>query len=118
MRNYLLGCPGAVFLALSLPSASALAQVASWDGLAAEGKKAREAGQYGKAVELFTAAIKEAETLGPDNLPVAALLNELGMIHCDRGQYAEAERLLVRAEEAANLDARAKEIEGQLKNVP
>jgi tetratricopeptide (TPR) repeat protein len=55
-------------------------------------------GAYGEAVGLFELALKELEaTAGPESLPVARLLNELGVACKFAGRLDEAERYYTRA---------------------
>ena len=55
-------------------------------------------GAYGQAVELFELALKRLEaTAGPESLPVAHLLNELGVACKFAGRLDEAERYYTRA---------------------
>lgn len=80
-------------LYLGFGSGNAPAQNTSWEKHTDSGTKAFQQGLYGKAEELFLAALEEAETFGAEDLRVATSLNNLGVVFSAQGKYAEAEPL-------------------------
>lgn len=73
------------------------AQDTLWQGCLDSGKKAFEKGDYAEAQEHFLAALREAETFGPQDLRLAATLNNLAALYRAQAKYAEAEPLYRRA---------------------
>lgn len=73
----------AIMLALTLSTASVLAQTAELaDKMAAEATRLYQAGRYGDAVPLAQQALAIREkALGPDHLDVASTLNTLAGWH-------------------------------------
>ncbi len=54
-------------------------------------------GDYGQAVRLFEAAVREAEAFGPRDNRLATSLNNLALLYDDQGRYKEAEPLYQRS---------------------
>ncbi len=65
-------------------------------------------GDYRKAAEYFTEALKIREKIG-DRWGVAMSLNNIGLIHLERGEYADA---IARFEKAMNMRERIGDIDG------
>lgn len=68
-----------------------------WESTEAEGNTAVERGQYGKAENLFHAAIEQAEQIGSLNPRLAGSLNELGILYAKQHKYAQAESMFQRS---------------------
>ena len=86
-----------VLAVLWLCSTSAFAQVEQWQSHMDAGVKTYQQGNYPEAEKQFTAAVKEAEGFGPQDLRLATTLNNLALLYKAQGKYAEAEPLHKRA---------------------
>ena len=74
-----------------------LAQPSRWEELMAAGARAYQEGRYAKAEQQVKAALKEAETFGPEDPRLAASLNNLALLYDAQGNYAQAEPLYKRS---------------------
>ncbi|RYC19885.1 tetratricopeptide repeat protein, partial [Ciceribacter ferrooxidans] len=52
-----------------------------------------EAGRFAEARDRFSEMLRETETAAPNSPDVAALMNNLGTVEADLGNYLDAERL-------------------------
>ena len=69
-----------------------------WETFVAAGSEAYQEGDYAEAEKSWLAALKEAETFGPeDSVSAASLNNYLGLLYKTQGKYAEAEPLCRRS---------------------
>jgi len=69
----------------------------TWKGNMEAERKAFREGRYLEAVNYAQAALKEAETFGPQDLRLATSLHNAGELYARLERYDEAERLLQRA---------------------
>ena len=68
-----------------------------WSRHNSAGREAFERGDYAEAEKEFSAALKEAESLAPEDPSVVVTLNNLAFLFRRRGKFAEAEPLYRRA---------------------
>lgn len=73
------------------------AGVVEWERHMAAGGEAFRELRYGEAEREFLAAVKEAESLGPNDLRLAGTLTNLGVLYNSRGNWNQAEPLFARA---------------------
>jgi|AGTN01.2.fsa_nt_gi hypothetical protein len=88
---------GAISIANMVPLAPAQAGVAEWEKHMTAGGEAYRESRYGEAEREFQTAIKEAESLGPNDLRLAGTLTNLGVLYNSRGNWNQAEPLFARA---------------------
>jgi len=70
---------------------------AAWKQDTQKAEKAAQKNEFTKAVEMYTAAVADAEKLGPDDARLADSLNHLASAHAVLGENAEAEAAVRRA---------------------
>jgi len=75
----------------------ACSRTTQWDKYIDAGNAAYRQRQYARALESFSAALKEAESFGPNDSRLATSLNNLALVYDEQGKYAEAEPLYKRA---------------------
>ena len=84
-------------LCVLLLSVQAPAQSTSWEVSNAAGIQAYRQARYAQAEEAWLAALKEAESFGPQDPRLATSLDNLGVLYAWQSRYAEAEPLYRRA---------------------
>jgi tetratricopeptide (TPR) repeat protein len=84
-------------MALTVCTATALAQGAAYDQQMAAGHKAASAGQHADASRIFALAVQEAEKSGKEDARLGASLTELGLSLTAERRFPEAETVLLRA---------------------
>ena len=77
-----------VIACLILWPAFVSAQETSWDTTNAAGLKALNEGRYSEAEELFSSALRMAETFGEQDPRFATSFNNLAELYRNQGQYA------------------------------
>jgi tetratricopeptide (TPR) repeat protein len=77
-------------------TSAALAQT-TWEARFHQGDALEREGQYAAASREFSAALAEAERLGPDDWRLPLTLHNLGAVDRELGRYAEAEQCYRRA---------------------
>ena len=80
-----------------LASSQASAQSTLWGIYIHAGKEAADKARYPEAAKHYLAALKEAESFGPEDPRLALSLNNLAELYRTQGKYAEAEPLYQRA---------------------
>lgn len=76
------------------PAISVPDDVKQWESIQAQGTRAFEASEYGKAERLLTEALIRARALGADDLKFAKSAGELGRLLTVRARFSEAEMYL------------------------
>ena len=82
---------------VALVAPHACTQPTNWEMSNDVGRQAYQQGDYAEAEKAWLAALKQAETFGPEDSRLAGSLNNLAGVYHDQGNYAEAEPLLKRA---------------------
>ena len=82
---------------LALWPAHVLAQAGQWDNYMAAATSAYQQGNYAEAEKQLSAALREAEGFGLEDLRLATSLFVLAQTYKAQGRYAEAEPLFKRA---------------------
>ena len=86
-----------VLLGLYAWPASGLAQNRAWENYMLAGNEAYRQGDYQGAEKQWTAGLRIAEQLGPDDHRLGTSLNNLAALYQAQGKYAEAEPLYKRS---------------------
>ncbi len=86
-----------VFLGVVLCAVPGKAQESVVKSHAAEGAKAFRRGDYASAEKAFSAAVKEAERIGPESTLLATNLNNLGALYKIQGKLSQAVPVFQRA---------------------
>ena len=84
-------------LCVVLVSTQACTYSTSWQRSNEAGVEAYQQGHYAEAEKYYLAALKEAETFGPEDPRLPTRLNNLAELYRTQGKYAEAEPLYQRA---------------------
>ena len=84
-------------LCVVLVSTQASAQSTPWETSTAAGLQAYQQGRYSEAEEYFSAALKGAESFGPEDPRLATSLNNLAELYRTQSKYAQAEPLYERS---------------------
>ena len=86
-------CMLVVCLAAQILAEAAQSSVARWREAIVRGDENRRLGKYVEARQSYLEALAEAEKFGPNDLGLAATLNNLAALLFDYGKDAEAESL-------------------------